>query len=197
MFDFKSARFWAEELLRQAVLPGEICVDATMGNGGDTALLCELVGETGRVIAFDVQKEALRATEEKLQALGYAARATLILEGHEHMARHVSEPAGAVVFNLGWLPGTDKRITTQTDTTLRALEQALSLLRVGGLITLCAYPGHEEGDHERAEVLTWAENLPPKDYHVMLRCYLNQINNPPLLLAIQKRRHTGGVNLYK
>ena len=70
-----------EDILRE----GDVAVDATMGNSGDTAFLCKLVGETGRVYAFDVQEEALERTAARLEAAGLRARATLILAGHETM----------------------------------------------------------------------------------------------------------------
>lgn len=187
MLDFKSARHWAEELMRQAIAPGATAVDATMGNGGDTLMLCELVGEDGKVYAFDVQPQALAQTEKRLRGAGYDDRATLILDGHEHMSAHIPHPVDAVVFNLGWLPGAEKHITTKTETTLRALGQALVLVKKGGIITICVYPGHDEGDRERAEVLKWAGDIPEKTAQVMLRQYLNQRNNPPLMIAIQRR----------
>ena len=36
-----------------------LCIDATCGNGGDTAFLCRLVGPEGRVLGFDIQPEAI------------------------------------------------------------------------------------------------------------------------------------------
>lgn len=75
-----------------------------MGNGGDTAFLCKLVGETGHVYAFDVQQEALDRTAARLEEAGMRNRATLILAGHETMRNHVLVSPRVVMFNLGWLP---------------------------------------------------------------------------------------------
>ena len=50
-FDMKSARHWAQELQKEAILPGMRVIDATMGNGHDTQWLCELVGEIVERIA--------------------------------------------------------------------------------------------------------------------------------------------------
>ena len=105
-FDFKSARHWAEELIRQAVEPGARVIDATMGNGYDTQWLAELVGESGHVYGFDIQLEAVNRTRDRLAAAGLENRATLFHAGHEHIAELVGEPVDAAVFNLGWLPGT-------------------------------------------------------------------------------------------
>ena len=90
--DFRSARFWAQEMIEQAMFDGARVVDATMGNGHDTQWLCELVGESGRVYAFDVQPEAVRRTEERLTEAGLLSRARLYCAGHERMAELVPEP---------------------------------------------------------------------------------------------------------
>ncbi len=103
--DFQSARFWAQALIAPALYPGARAVDATMGNGGDTRRLCELVGEAGRVYGFDIQPEAVERTRALLEEHGLIDRATLFCAGHEHMAQRVPEPVDAVMFNLGWLPG--------------------------------------------------------------------------------------------
>lgn len=46
---------YTQHFIRQQVMPGDICIDATMGNGNDTVLLSRLAGENGRVLAFDIQ----------------------------------------------------------------------------------------------------------------------------------------------
>ena len=190
-FDMKSARHWAEELLRQAVGPGARVIDGTMGNGYDTLWLAELVGEAGRVYAFDIQREAVERTRARLDEAGLLPRATLFHAGHERIAELVPEPVDAAVFNLGWLPGADKALRTRADTTLMAVNAALEKLKEGGLLTVCAYPGHEEGRVERDMLLEWARALPSAQYDAMLRAYLNQPNDPPALFAVKKnlRRH--------
>ena len=52
--------------LRQHVQGGAFCIDATAGKGRDTALLCRLAGLTGRVLAFDIQQEAVDQTRALL-----------------------------------------------------------------------------------------------------------------------------------
>lgn len=185
-FDMKSARHWAEELLRQAVGPGARVIDGTMGNGYDTLWLAELVGEAGRVYAFDIQREAVERTRARLDEAGLLPRVTLFHAGHERIAELVPEPVDAAVFNLGWLPGADKALRTRADTTLMAVNAALEKLKEGGLLTVCAYPGHEEGRVERDMLLEWARALPSAQYDAMLRAYLNQPNDPPALFAVKK-----------
>ena len=59
-YELKSARYLARDVLERAVQPGDTVIDATMGNGHDTLMLCEAVGPEGRVYAFD-QTDSQRA----------------------------------------------------------------------------------------------------------------------------------------
>ena len=191
MLDLLSARHWARQLHAQAISPGSIVVDATMGGGGDTLDMCRMVGEGGRVYAFDIQPDAVERTRARLEAEGLLGRAALICDGHQNMEKYLSAPVDAVLFNLGWLPGGDKSVTTLTETTLQAVDAALRLLKPGGLLTICVYPGHGEGSREKRALLKWAEELDGHAYQAMTRMYLNQPENTPLLIAVQKLNHQG------
>lgn len=186
--DFRSARFWAREMIEGAMFEGARAIDATMGNGHDTQWLCELAGSSGHVYAFDVQKDAVERTRERLNAVGLADRATLLCQGHQHMADFVKETVDVVVFNLGWLPGAEHGVTTRTDTTLQAVDAALALLKEEGIMTVCIYPGHEEGARELETLMDWAAKLDDRRYDALLKSYLNQPNDPPRMLAIRKKR---------
>ena len=186
--DFRSARFWAAELIGPALFPGARAVDATMGNGKDTLWLCGLVGETGRVYAFDVQAEAVARTRELLEREGVADRAALLCLGHEHMAEVVDGPVDAVMFNLGWLPGAEHGVTTRVETTLQAADAALTLLKPEGLLTICVYPGHDEGTRELNALTAWAASLDPRRYDALMKHYMNQPNDPPVLIAVKRNK---------
>ena len=191
-FELKSARFLARGVLLQAVRPGDAVIDATMGNGHDTLLLCEAAGPQGRVYAFDVQPQAVAATETRLREAGMLDRARLFCRGHEHLAEHVPEQVSAVVFNLGWLPGGDHKVTTRLDTTLRAVDSALKLLRPLGVLVVCAYPGHPEGDRERRELTAFFAGLPNREYNVLHQRFLNAAAGAPECFVIQKMLCGGG-----
>ena len=160
-FELKSARFLAADCLRRFLLPGDIAVDATMGNGHDTQMLCELVGESGHVYAFDVQEQAVANTRARLEEAGLLGRATLFHCGHQEMAQHVPTSVQSVMFNLGWLPGGDKHVTTHWETTRTAILAALNLLCEGGVCVICAYPGHAAGDEERERLTRCLSALRP------------------------------------
>lgn len=190
--DFRSARFWAAELIGPALYPGARAVDATMGNGQDTRWLCGLVGREGRVYAFDIQRRAVEITRTRLEADGLESRAVLFCEGHQRMAELVPEPVDAVVFNLGWLPGAAHGVTTLARTTLPAADAALSILKPEGLLTLCVYPGHDEGRRELDALLKWASGLDGNRFDAIHKRYMNQLNQPPELIAVRRRGARNG-----
>jgi SAM-dependent methyltransferase len=152
--------------VRKHVREGDLAVDATAGNGHDTAFLAELVGPGGRVWAFDVQRCAIDATAARLVALGLGARVELICGGHETVAEFAPSGLGVVMFNLGYLPGGDHALVTRPETTVRALSAALRLLRPGGVLTCVVYPGHPGGTEEAAAVRAAFARCPPGDYEV-------------------------------
>lgn len=134
--------------IQKHLKPGDIAVDFTMGNGHDTEFLSRTVGETGHVYAFDVQEQALRSTEAHLVSAGCPKNYTLIHASHHLVKDYVKVPIKAGMFNLGWLPGGDKSITTLRETTLPAIEAAVSLLDKDAILNIAVYPGHPEGDAE-------------------------------------------------
>ncbi|MEK7951889.1 tRNA (mnm(5)s(2)U34)-methyltransferase [Luteolibacter soli] len=137
----------------------DLAIDATAGNGHDTLFLAKLVGETGTVIAFDVQEQAITSTRERLASANLLDRVTLVHGSHATLSDHAKPAtASAVMFNLGYLPGADHAIITQTEETLQALDASLIVLKPGGILTIVCYPGHDGGDKESAAVVAWAEN---------------------------------------
>ena len=185
-FDLRNARTWSRQLICQALPAGGTVVDATMGNGKDTLWLAERVGHLGKVIAFDVQQEALERTRARLEEAQLLDRVRLICDGHQNVDKHVEGAIDVAVFNLGWLPGGDKQITTRVATTLQAANACKVVLKPAGLLSICVYPGHEEGEREAAALVDWAKNLDSQRYDCMLQAYLNKPAKPPMLLAVKK-----------
>ena len=139
---------------------GDVAVDFTMGNGHDTEFLCRTVGESGKVYAFDIQAQAVESTRKNLEASGCPAVYELINDSHHNVKNYVTEKIKAGMFNLGYLPGGDKRITTMRETTMPAVEAAISLLAPDGILCVAIYPGHEEGDAEGKMLLDYFATLP-------------------------------------
>ncbi len=162
-----------------------IAVDATCGNGHDALWLAE---GCDRVYAFDIQPEAVKTTAELLGAHNRSGKVELFCKSHAEMKSRVPEKAAVIVFNLGYLPGGDKEITTHTESTLCALQAALELLRVDGLLCVTVYWGHPSGREEREAVLRWAKNLDKGIYHCVHTDMLNQPNCPPEIVLITKKK---------
>ena len=102
------------------------------------------------------------------------------------MDAHVPGQVRAVVFNLGWLPGGDHTVTTHWETTREAVEKALSLLLPLGVLVICAYPGHAEGDRERAELTALLTGLSNRRYNVLHQRFLNASPGAPECFIVQK-----------
>ncbi|QWV94307.1 class I SAM-dependent methyltransferase [Geomonas oryzisoli] len=174
--------------LRERVQPGDLVVDATCGNGFDTLLLAQLVGETGRVWAFDVQPRAIAATRELLEREGCRARVELVETGHERLAESVPPGVRAVAFNLGYLPGGDSTLITDPGNTVLALSQAAELLTPGGFITIALYTGHAGGPEEASAVEGWAALLHPGRFNVWRHRQLNRPDTAPYLVLVERIR---------
>jgi len=165
----ENALHYSRTLLKNTLIPGDIVVDATVGNGNDTVLLATLVGENGTVYGFDLQEQAIQKTKEKLLLTGLSAQVKLFQQGHETLGSILPEStllAGAI-FNLGYLPKGDKTIITKGETTLIAIKEILPRLRKGGLLLLVVYYGHKGGKEEKDTVLDYVQTLSQTDYTVL------------------------------
>lgn len=177
----------SKRLIEARLQAGETAVDMTAGNGNDTLFLAETVGENGKVIAFDIQQQALDATEQRLGLLN--SRVSLILDSHANLTEHITEEIGGAMFNLGYLPySSDQTIITKPDSTIAALHAALGLLKKSGMITISVYDGHEGGSTERDALLEYVRALHQADVHAARYELLNQRQNPPFLIALEKLR---------
>ncbi|MBP2097708.1 class I SAM-dependent methyltransferase [Enterococcus rivorum] len=185
----QTALHFSHSLLSDVVTEGNVVVDATMGNGNDTAFLAQLVGSSGQVYAFDIQKRAVENTKEKITALGLSDRVTLLNQGHETVSAILPKetPLTAAIFNLGYLPKSDKQIITKPDTTKQALDRLLSYLVPKGRIIVVVYYGHDGGKAELDLVQTYCQQLPQEIYNVLSYQFINQKNNPPILFCIEKK----------
>lgn len=178
---------WVHHFIEDHVQPGDICIDATMGNGNDTALLSRLAGETGKVVAFDIQQLALDNTREKLRKEACPENYELVLESHENMAAYAEEnTVSCITFNLGYLPGGDHGKATKGESSIRAIQTGLALLKKKGLMTVCIYSGGDSGFEEKEAVLSYIKGLDAKKYLVIISEYANRPNNPPIPVLIIK-----------
>ncbi len=179
----------AMKIVFEYVKPGDVVVDATAGNGQDTLLLAEMVGSLGKVYAFDIQAQAIENTRHLLEVHGKQNMVSLIPDCHSRMEEYVAEVGkiSAVLFNLGYLPRGDKSITTLSKTTLMAVQHALNIIKIGGVLCITLYRGHQEGEREKFCILEFAQNLYKGQYHTAFISFPNQPANAPEILYITKK----------
>ena len=210
----------AHTLWRAVMRPGDTVVDATMGNGWDTVALARILADLdaspagdaskpGRVVAFDVQEDALTSTRARVRESltpDQASRVDLVLKSHERMEEHVRVPGvnaiddddddsgmetdavGVVCFNLGYLPGptADKEVRTRRTTTVSAVASGVRVLRPGGVLTVVGYTGHEGGWEEVEAVMELVSSLDPREFTATNHSVVNR-DNCPQLIAVHKK----------
>lgn len=170
--------FWKEQLQ-----PGDGAIDATCGNGQDTLFLCQLPLEY--VIGIDVQAKAIEKTEALLAEK--KKKALLYHQCHSQWDLiSLPFPPRLIVYNLGYLPGSDKKITTKRETTLHSLQGAISLLGEKGALSITLYPGHEEGNREEELILQWAQDLSSNQWLVSHHRWINRPRSPSLLWILRR-----------
>jgi len=174
-------------LVKEALREGDLVIDATAGNGHDTAFLAECVGAGGRVIAFDIQAEAINQARRHVTECGFMDRVEFHIESHTKIAAHVSPGTVAVVmFNLGYLPGGDHAIATERQETLIAIDQAAMVLKPGGLLSIVCYPGHAAGTGEAQAVEDKVTSLTHDGWRVAAYKMCGTLRPAPFLLLACK-----------
>ncbi len=178
----------AHNFIMPRLQAASLVIDATAGNGNDTLFLAKNSSASTAVWAFDIQPQAIAKTELLLQNHGFIHKVRIMLDDHANIANYINQPVDIVMFNLGYLPGGDHTVSTCPTSTLQALNQTLQLLTVGGLITITAYPGFDHGKRECQAVHQYLTTLSQQTFTVASWTMVNQINSPPVLYVIEKRR---------
>lgn len=201
---------FAMMILQQYISEGDTVLDATMGNGLDTLTLAGLVGihkGMGQVHGFDIQQDAMEATAALLEKNGYDCyivkdqhrsienivphtdgKIYLYLDSHANIDQYINSRLSAAIFNLGYLPGGDKCITTQSASTLAAVRKASLMLKQDGIIVLVLYPGHQKGREEKTDLLEFMHQLPSSAYHAEMIETVNQNAACPCIALITRKK---------
>ena len=175
-----------QDFLAARLADPRLCIDATCGNGGDTAFLCRLVGEGGRVLGFDIQPEAIASTRQNLARKGLAAE--LHCDSHANLLQYVQPgTVDAVMFNFGWLPGADHGVFSHAQSSIPALEAALEALRPGGVLSAILYSGKVIGSDEKTEILQWMRSRPLKQCTALVCGFANWADTAPLPCFLLKK----------
>jgi len=177
----------AHKLIHERVKPGDFCIDATAGRGQDTALLCELVGPTGRVLSFDIQDDAINSTRDRLRQRGLDTIGTVIMDSHSNMDQYAGpESVDCITFNFGYLPGGNKQLFTLADSSVEAITKGLSLLKISGIMCLSLYFGGPNGYSERDAILELVKTFDPKTCTVIVCNFANRKGDSPFPIFIIK-----------
>ena len=183
--DLTAVKF-VQDFLTSRLAEPKLLVDATCGNGGDTAFLCRLAGKEGRVLGFDIQPEAIASTERNLAAKGLSAE--LHCDSHANLLQYITPgTADAVMFNFGWLPGAEHNVFSHASSSIPALEAALDALRPGGVLSAILYSGRVIGSDEKTEILNWMRTLPLSRCTVLVCGFANWAETAPLPCFVLKK----------
>lgn len=177
------------QILRETLREGDFAIDATAGNGHDTLQLAQLVGAAGKVLAIDLQAEAIESTRRRLAEAGLDRRVEFVQGDHAvQLEARITAAAGqatAIVFNLGYLPGSDKSVQTVASNTLRALDASAHLLQPDGRLCVTAYRAHSGGKSEAAAVEKWMHEREATTWELSYHVPPSK-NLPPVLWVATK-----------
>lgn len=178
----------AHEIVAHAIAKGDTVVDATVGNGFDTRFLANAVSETGTVYGFDVQDIAIRNAKVLVGAGNPQIK--WIVEDHAKLSSRIDAgdrgQLSAVMFNLGYLPGSDQRQTTIAGSTIRALKDAVEMIKPTGIVSVIAYRGHPGGPEEFAAVQQFLQTLDRLRYRIRTIGQVGENERSPVLFIVKK-----------
>jgi SAM-dependent methyltransferase len=159
----------------QEKTPIQVAVDMTCGHGRDTLFLSKV---SNKVYAFDIQAKAIEETKKRTRGQD---NIILIHDNHLHVDNYIKEPIDVAIYNLGYLPGGDKEIITETTSTLASLEKICQQLNKDGLIVIEVYPHNPD---EQSQIIQYTKAL-NKSYDVV-KIDLHNSHQSPNLIIIKK-----------
>lgn len=174
------------KLIDENIFEKNIVVDATLGNGFDSVKLLKKIGPQGKLYAFDVQEEAIENALVNFKEEGLLQYNYQIYNKSHDKIDLINEEVDFIIYNLGYLPGGDKSITTKKETTIRSISKGLEILKPNGLMVIVSYHGHIAGKEEKLALEDFLTSLDQKRYNCLKSGFINQRNNPPILYLIEK-----------
>ena len=127
-------------------------VDATCGNGHDSYFLATF---TGTLYCIDIQETAIQNTKNKLSSF---EQVSFHQRSHEDLS-FIPGAIDLIVYNLGYLPGGDKKMITTHKSTIKSLSCALDKLSPKGMISVMIYTGHSGGEEEKQNIIHFLHSL--------------------------------------
>lgn len=155
-------------------------IDMTLGNGHDSLILSD---NFKQVYSFDIQPEALANSRILLSEKN---NVSMYLDSHDKFDSYDINDICLIIYNLGYLPGSDMSITTLSKTTLLSISKGLEVLNKKGIMIITLYPGHKQGEDEANEIENYLTNLNNKHYHISKYEIINA-NKAPYVICIHKK----------
>lgn len=150
-----------------------IACDMTCGNGHDTLFLASIAKE---VYAFDIQDLAINNTSKLIES-NKLSNVRVIKESHDLYDIFISKPIDLAIYNLGYLPNSDKSIKTTPRIVLNSLKKLINQLNINGVIVIVIYL-HD--DLESKAISDFASQL-DSNYDVMKYEVINKFNCPYII----------------
>lgn len=167
-------------LMEQTIRPDDHVLDMTLGNGHDMKKLLSCLEDGAKLTGYDISESALttcRSIAEQYPEI----TADLRLDSHEHCEN--VDPFRFAVYNLGYLPGSDKKVTTRAASTIASLKTLLPKLLPDGMICVTAYRTHD-GAEEANALRDWL--LSQKEVSVRSWQRLPDDGHAPILYVLYK-----------
>lgn len=176
-------RLWKEHLKCRAN-----AIDATCGRGGDLIALADLLllpPYFNQIIVYDIQKRALKIAQMRAKMRFSPRQMDRIIwleRCHSMLGEAEADlPISLIVYNLGYLPGGNRELTSCAVTTIQSLKQAAQILQPSGAISIMCYPGHFEGGIETTVVREFAKQLNAENWEVSEYSYAGKPLAPTLI----------------
>lgn len=174
----------SHDFLKPALHKQARAIDATLGQGQDTLFF--LKARAARIAAFEVQADVAARTMERIGS----SKVQVYLTGHEHMQESLPsdwvENTDAILFNFGYCPHENPQIQTRPKTSLEAVQQALTMLKVKGRMALVFYP-HEDWEEESALIEDFLMTLDPHVFAIQKVIQLNA-KKAPFVVCLEKKK---------
>lgn len=148
----------------------KIAIDATCGNGYDSIFLSSIYE---KVISIDIQELAIKRTKEKTKDI---ANIEVFCDDFNYIEKY--QYANFILFNLGFLPGSNRKVKTQDYTSNEAILKAYSIL--DGTLCVACYIQHEGGFDEYQKII---QTLDENHINYVIE---PQTDNKEILIIIKK-----------
>lgn len=172
-------------IIKDVLNENSVVVDCTCGNGNDTLFASNLMMGKGYIYAFDIQKIAVENTIKLLIEKSIYSNHSVINDSNTNLDIYIKEKIDLAIYNLGYLPNSVSKISTNYISTIKSLEIVLNKLKVKGIVIIAAYLGHDNC-MERDGIYDFLSKLDDKTFKVLNHKIINLKNYPPELFIIQK-----------